>query len=171
MEEQHRSRLRGRKVMTYSENREKFGVAWVSAVGERGTLGQGSLMMSGLGCQAKVFGHCSMSSRDGCYWCVKRHKSNIVGPLFQKNLLMSHVGSGLGGSTRSFPFKKREVWIPFCEVLRIIREFPVHIHTLFFPLQSYVFPMGLAPTPLAIWTGKNDLNPLCCSPLSIKWAQ
>lgn len=56
MEEQRRPRPRGRKVLAYSEKRKTCVVAWMLTVGEKGAPAQGSLMVSGLGCQAKVFG-------------------------------------------------------------------------------------------------------------------
>lgn len=68
----------------------------MSVVGEKGTLGQESLMVNGLGCQAKVPGHGPMGNRNGVNE-VSRHKSDTMGPLFQNNLLGASVEAGLGG--------------------------------------------------------------------------
>lgn len=53
--------------MAHAESREKSGVARMLTVGEKRTLGQESLMVSCVGCQAKVFGYDPVGNGGGCY--------------------------------------------------------------------------------------------------------
>lgn len=56
MEERHGPRPRGRKVLACPESRRKCAVAGTLTVGEEAARQQGSLVGSGLGCRAEVFG-------------------------------------------------------------------------------------------------------------------
>lgn len=104
----------------------------MSAVGEKGTLGQESLMVNGLGCQAKVSGHGPMGNRNGVNE-VSRHKSDTMGPLFQTISLGPVWKPVLGDSHEASLLRawKSRLHAGSAEDL----DMTIHIHSLSFPSQ------------------------------------
>lgn len=159
MEEQPKSRPWGRKVLAYAESREKFGVARILTVGEKGTLGQESLMVSCVGRQAKVFGYGPVGNGGGCYrgfkawaWCD--------GTTVSEQSPVPSVEVGLGG----------QAWSSLFERMGSTEALDGNSQSVVIPysfLHSYThLILCLALTLLALWAGGNNLN--CCGFLMYK---